>query len=78
MTQMAKAFHGILISTGVQVKKKNKTCLNKLEFCGSLRPPKSLHAFFKNHPTEKNLVHNTFQIIDSLEKQSDSGIKSQE
>jgi len=39
--------------------------LNKLEFCGSLRPPKSLHAFFKNHPREKNLVHNTFQIIDS-------------
>jgi len=77
MTQMAKAFHGILISTGVQVKKK-QNLLNKLEFCGSLRPPKSLHAFFKNHPREKNLVHNTFQIIDSLEKQADSGIKSQE
>lgn len=74
---MAKAFHGILISTGVQVKKK-QNLFKQLEFCGSLRPPKSLHAFFKNHPTEKNLVHNTFQIIDSLEKQADSGIKSQE
>lgn len=52
MTQMAKAFHGILISTGVQVKNK-ENLLNKLEFCGSLRPPKSLHAFFKNHLTEK-------------------------
>lgn len=52
MTQMAKAFHGILISTGVQVKNK-ENLLNKLEFCGSLRPPKSLHAFFKNNPTQK-------------------------
>lgn len=77
MTQMAKAFHGILISTGVQVKNK-ENLLNKLEFCGSLRPPKSLHAFFKNHLTQKNLVHNTFQLIESLEKLVDSGIKSQE